>query len=382
MKDLLIEKIKEQLFQEIEELKGQKGLIRAGLPHYGRFFGRDSLITAWQILHLDPENCRKTLKALSELQGKVVNDKREEEPGKILHETDFELKRHPKGYFPFPYYGSVDSTCWYVILFYFYFLETKDLEFIKKYWKNIVSAVNWMEEYGDADQDYFLEYERKNPTGLFHQGWKDSSQDIFKVKPPIAIVEVQGYEYLALKGAAVLAKELGDADLPKKFLSRAEELKKNFNEKFWMKDKKFFALALGVDKKQRKVITSSPGHLLFCGIVDKDKEKLVVQRLFQEDLWTPYGIRTHSAKDSGYRCWSYHMGSVWPHDNWIIAEGLRRLGYKTEYRRIKKATLMTFEELGFIPECFIVSNKVLMRNYRACFLQAWSTGALLNFLTT
>lgn len=374
--------IKKQLFEELEDLKDERGLIKAGLPYYDRFFGRDSLIVSWQLLSTNPDNCKKTLEILSELQGKEINKEREEEPGKIIHETDFKRTRHPKGLFPFPYYGSVDSTPWYIILFYFYFQKTKNKEFIRKYWKNILAAIEWMEKYGDKDRDYFLEYERQNPQGLFHQGWKDAAENIFKIKPPVAIVEVQGYQYLALRYTAILAKILRKSNLEKNFLKRAEKLKQNFNEKFWMPKEKYFALALDGKKNQRKIITSNPGHLLFTGILKKEKEKLVVKRLFQKDLWTPFGIRTHSAKEPDFASFAYHRGSIWPHDNWIIAQGLKKFGYLAEYQKIKKAVLKTYQILGFMPECYIAMNNEVIRNYRACFLQAWSSGTLLHFLTT
>jgi len=413
-----IEETKNQLIKEIESLKDERGLIKAGFPHYNRFFGRDSLIVAWQLLDIDPDNCKRTLEILSELQGKAINDEKEEEPGKILHETDFKRKRHPNSWCRFPYYASVDSTPLYLILFYFYIAKqykvlpsearhgsyfylrkTNDIEFLKKYWQNILAAMNWMEKYGDADGDLFLEYQRKNPKGLYHQGWKDMREDYLKIQPPVAIVEAQGYQYLALKGTAFLAQILKEDNLAKKLLERAKKLKKKFNEKFWMEKDynpptassrspggerapKYFALALDGQKNQKKMITSNPGHLLFTDILEKDKIPLVVKKLFQKDLWTPFGIRTHSIKEPDFSPWAYHRGSVWPHDNWIIAQGLKKLGYQKEYQKIKKATLKAYQDFRFLPECYTVINNVAIENPRACFLQAWASGALLNFLTT
>ena len=156
-------KIRKQLLREIQTLKDRKGFLRAGLPKYNRLFGRDSLIAAWQLLDWNPDICKTTLEILSKLQGKVFNDEREEEPGKIIHETDLKKSRHPNDLFPFPYYGAVDSTPLFLILFAFYFKKTKDRKFLQSHWEHILMVLHWMEESGDKDKDYFLEYERKNP---------------------------------------------------------------------------------------------------------------------------------------------------------------------------------------------------------------------------
>lgn len=380
-----IKEIKKQLLEEIESLKDERGLIQAGFPRYSRFFGRDSLIASWQLLSIQPDICRQTLKILAFLQGKKIDKKSEEEPGKIIHETHWKLKWNPNlPGAPFPYYASVDSTPLFLIIFYLYFKKTKDREFLKKYWKNISAALNWMEEYGDFDNDLFLEYQRKNPRGLFHQGWKDSTKNVFKIKPPVTIVEAQGYQYLALKEGSKMAMILGKNNLSKKVFKRAERLKKAFNKIFWMTKEKYFALALDGKKNAKKTITSNPGHLLFTGILAKEREKQVVKRIFQKDLWTPFGIRTHSSNESDFDPLSYHKGSVWPHDNWIIAQGLKKLGYKKEYAKIKTAIIAAYQEIGFIPELYgVVDNKITLKmKERVCYPQAWSSGALLNFLSS
>ncbi|MFC1629838.1 amylo-alpha-1,6-glucosidase, partial [Patescibacteria group bacterium] len=264
-------KTTKQLLKEIKSLKDKKGFLMAGLPRFGRLFGRDSLISAWQLLDFDPEICKATLKALAQFQGKKTSKKTEEEPGKILHEVK------DRAAFPFDYYGSVDSTPLFLILFSFFFQKTKDKNFIKKYWPNIKRAIEWMENYGDKDEDGFLEYQRESKGGLLHQGWKDGFEDHLDIKPPVALVEPQGYRYLALKETAKLAEISGEEKYSQELLERAQILKKNFNQKFWMKNKKYFALALDGDKKQKKAITSNPGHLFFTGIVEKDKEKATVK---------------------------------------------------------------------------------------------------------
>lgn len=281
------EKIKRKVFQELKQLKDKKGFLNAGLPRFNRLFGRDSLISAWQLLDSNPGICMATLEILSQYQGKVFNNEREEEPGKILHEIDLEKNRHPENSLPFPYYGSIDSTVLFLITFSFYFEETRDLKFLNNHWENILKAINWIEECGDKDKDLFLKYQRKNEKGLFHQGWKDGFENHLKIDPPVALVEVQGYQYLALTEMAKLAGIKKDQEFFKKLTDRAEKLKLEFDKKFWMGDKNFYCLALDGKKQQRKAITSNPGHLLFTKIIDKEKIDLVIQRLFKNDLWTP-----------------------------------------------------------------------------------------------
>ncbi len=376
--------IKTQLLKELKRLKNKEGLLLAGFPRYPRVFGRDSLISSWQLLDIDSSIAEKTLIFLSHYQGKESNNDKEEEPGKILHETDLE-KKISKSNFPFPYYGSVDSTPLFLILFSFYFKKAKEKKFLKKHLKNIILAVDWMINYGDKDKDLFLEYERKNPRGLFHQGWKDSFENHLKITPPVAIVEVQGYQYLALRETAKILSLFGKEKQARSLIERARRLKREFNKRFWMEDKRYYALALDGEKKQKKAITSNPGHLLFTGICDKDKEKLVAKRLFSSELWTPYGIRTHSIKEKDFNPLSYHLGSVWPHDNWIIAQGLKKQRYKNKYLKIKKALLKTYKELGYLPEFYGVSlkNKIIIKGleFKPCRFQAWAIGALLNLLS-
>ncbi|MFQ6049686.1 MAG: amylo-alpha-1,6-glucosidase [Candidatus Paceibacterales bacterium] len=375
--------IKRKVLREIQQLKDKKGFLKTGLPKFNRLFGRDSLISAWQLLDRKPGICQATLEILSQLQGKVFNDNREEEPGKIIHETDLEKSHHPKNYFPFPYYGSIDSTPLFLILFSFYYKKTKNIRFLNSHWENILKSLHWIEECGDKDKDFFLEYQRKNPKGLFHQGWKDSFDNHLKIKPPVAIVEVQGYQYLALKEVSEIAKVKKDWDLAKKLKERAKNLKEKFNEKFWMEGKKYFALALDGKKQQRKAITSNPGHLLFTGIVREDKINFVVKRLFEKDLFTPFGIRNHSSLEPDFDAKSYHLGSIWPHDNWIVAQGLEKLGFKKKYQKIKKAMILAYEKIGFLPEFYgVVNGKVTLdMRKNPCYPQAWSSGALFNFLS-
>ncbi len=345
-------RLKEALLTEINTLRDQRGFVKAGLPRFDRLFGRDSLIVAWQLLNSDPSICQATIKILSELQGKKFDRHCEEEPGKILHETDD--KPHPEypDKIPFPYYGSADSTPLFVVILAKYIEETGDKSFLRESWPNIKAALDWIIKHGDADGDTFVEYERKG-QGLFHQGWKDSLENHLKIKPPVAIVEVQGYAYCALEKGVFFSQLLGKESNQDQYQRFADELKERFNHQFWMEKEGFFALALDGDKNQKRVITSNPGHLLFTGIVKEELLKPLVKRLFEPDLWTPYGIRTHSTKEGDFDPLSYHLGSIWFHDNWIIAQGLKEIGATQEYRKIKNA----------------------------CHPQAWASAAILNLLS-
>jgi len=390
------ENIRSQLLKEIKALKHRKGFLKAGLPNYDRLFGRDALISSWQLLDWNPGICKATLSILSRFQGEVFDDSKEEEPGRIIHETDLEKSRHPDSYYPFPYYGSIDSTPLYLIVFAFYFRKTEDKKFLKNHWENILMGINWMTEYGQKNKDIFIEHKRSNPKGLFYQGWKDGFSDHLKINAPIAMVEAQGYQYLALEETAFLSEIRNDLEFSEKLKKRAAILKEEFNKKFWMESldvsasfssfkasyEKYFALALDGNKKQRKAITSNPGHLLFTGILEKDRADLVVKRLFQPDLWTNYGIRTHSTREADFDPKSYHLGSVWPHDNWIIAQGLKKLGYEKEYQEIKKAMLKAYNDLGFLPEYYgVIDEKITVDlPVKPCHPQAWASCALFNFL--
>jgi predicted glycogen debranching enzyme len=364
----------EQFKKELETLKDERGIIMAGLPRFDKLYGRDALIVSWQLLDYDPEIARKTLEVLSELQGKKIGMFSEEEPGIILHQ-----EKHG----PIPlYYGSVDATPLYLVVFGDYFEKTQDIDFIKNHWENIKSAVNWMVQYGDRDKDGFLKYQKQTIFGFSAKGWKDGLKNTLGIEEPTAIVEVQGYQYLALKRTAEIARSLGENSFANDMETRAARLKKDFNDKFWMENEKYFALAIDGKGRQVKKIASNPGHLLFTGIVDEEKEKLVVDRLFQDDLWTPFGIRNHSEREPDFDPRSYHLGSVWPHDNWIIAQGLKRLSYNDEYLKIKKALFSAYGKMGFMPEYFgVIKDHITLDMQKiVCYPQAWSSGAMLNFL--
>jgi glycogen debranching enzyme len=378
--------IKRKLFEDLKKLRSSQGYLNAGYPRYNTLFGRDSLISAWQMLRIVPAIAKATLRTLATYQGKTMNSRAEEEPGKILHEFRFDPKsRAELSNWSFPYYGSVDSTPLFIIVAGEYFKQTADEKFLLQIWPNILAAFRWIRDYGDKDGDGYVEYKRMNPYGLLHQGWKDGVENHLKIEPPVAIVEVQGYIYAAYRNLIFLDRELDRNDVSKEALARSEVLKKRFNEDFWMKEEKYFALALDGEKKQKDVVTSNPGHLLFTGIVAQNKIEALVSRLFELDLWTLYGIRNHSTKDPDFDPYSYLRGSVWPHDNWIIYLGLRNMGFNFHADHVKKGLLRTFRELGKIPELYgVVNDRIVdlsqMEGALANPLQAWSSAGLLEMI--
>ena len=372
------ETAKEKLENDIKTLLDKEcGYLNAGFPRFMRLFGRDSLISSWQLLDLKPEISKATFENLSTFQGRKFDDISEEEPGKILHETHPKLSHHPKyDWIPFPYYGSVDSTPWFLIIFSKYIEKTGDQEFLNQHQQNIQLAVDWLETKINDDSSGFLRYQRKREKGqLFHQGWKDSFFDHLKIEPPVAIVEAQGYSYLGLKKAGQMLKN-------EKYNKLAEQLKNRFEEEFWMSDEEYFALALDGKNNQRQAITSNPGHLLFTEILGKEKQDAVVRKLFSSELWTPYGIRSHGINEFDFDPESYHLGSVWPHDNWLIAQGLKKCGYQSEYQKVKEAILTVNKELGYIPELYAVTREEKLKEIpKACTVQSWASGAALQFIT-
>jgi glycogen debranching enzyme len=320
----------------------QGGIIAAGIPWYVAVFGRDSLITSHQLLTVNPHTARETLELLAKLQGKEENPWRDEEPGKILHE----IRRGElagAGEVPHtPYYGSVDATPLFVILFAQYVRWTDDLEFARSLLPNVRAALEWIDRYGDADGDGFVEYLTKSTRGIGNQGWKDSFDSVVHADGrmalgPIALVEVQAYVYLAKQRVADVFEMLGDPDTAGRLRREALALRIQFNQEFWMDDEQYFAQALDGDKRQVRSIVSNPGHAFYCDIVDSEKAVHVARRLLQPDMFSGWGIRTMSKSAAAYNPMSYHNGSVWPHDNALIAAGLKRYGFLKATNRVATA---------------------------------------------
>ena len=363
----------------------------AGLPWFMALFGRDSLITSYQALPFVPELAATTLRVLAARQGREVDRYREEEPGKILHElrfgelTVFAERPHS------PYFGTYDATPLFLVLLDEYERWTGDVALVRQLEPNARAALAWLDEYGDRDGDGYVEYERNTESGLENQCWKDSWNSILHSDGtlsslPRAVCELQGYVYDAKRRCARLARELwNDAGLAERLEAEASKLKTRFNRDFWLPDREFFALALDGEKKPVDSLTSNIGHLLWSGVVDGDKAEPVARQLLGDALFSGWGVRTMAEGESGYNPIEYHNGTVWPHDNSLIAAGLARYGFRQEANEIAMAILDAATYFRYrLPEVFAGYPRELTRfpvEYpTASSPQAWATGAPLLLL--
>ena len=359
----------------------------AGVPWFATLFGRDCLITSLQTLALGTETAADTLRLLARYQGDHVNEWRDEQPGKILHELRVgELARMNK--IPHtPYYGTIDATPLFIILMSRYVHWTGDLDLFQELRSHIERALHWIDRYGDVAGDGYVSYVGNTNKGLINQGWKDSGDAIVTedgriAHPPIALVEVQGYVYLAKMSIADLYDRVGERDHATHLRAEAHALRDRFNRDFWLEDEGCYALALEAGRRPCRVMSSNPGQALWAGIVDEQKAGRVVQRLMKPDLFNGWGIRTLSYKERRYNPMGYHMGTVWPHDNSLIAAGFRRYGFDREADRIFVGLLeaaMEFEDYR-LPELFTGFAReeygVPVRYPVACHPQAWAAGSI------
>jgi glycogen debranching enzyme len=367
-------------------------LPAAGLPWFMTIFGRDSIFTSLQALPFTSELAETTLRALAERQGTRIDDFRDEDPGRILHEmrygelTAFEERPHS------PYYGNADATMLWVVLLDEYERWTGDTKLVRDLEHAARAALAWIDEYADRQGNGYVSYQRRNAkTGLENQCWKDSWDSISYRNGdlpgfPRATCELQGYAYDAKMRAARLARLVWkDPAFADQLEKEAADLKRRFNRDFWIKDGEYFAVALDGDGRQVDSLTSNIGHLLWSGIVDSSKARAVVRHLMSPAMFSGWGVRTLAEGEARYNPIGYHVGTVWPFDNSFIAWGLRRYGFKAEAAAIVAGILEAAEVFdGRLPEAFggyaRTSTRYPVQYPTACSPQAWSTGAPLLLL--
>lgn len=385
------------LIEDINALRSPDGYLNAGIPNYNHLFGRDACVSALQLLDFDQEIARSTLETLARFQAKRRGIMNEAYPGKILHEhfpegsskilslsltTPNNLRRlFMLLLWRFPYYGAVDSGAWFIILLHRYFKKTGDEDFLRAMWPAALEVMSWLEARATNRPSGLVAYRRTYIFGLRNQSWKDTLTST--LKPPTAMVEVQGYYYEAYNCLSELSRSIfkNDHDA-ERFALKAEGIKESLSKLLWQKDTGYFALAVNDQGLLDTSVTSNPGHLLLTGILSDQQAESVVSRLMQNDMLTPFGIRTLSVGDESFSTASYQEGAVWPFDNWVFYQGLLKRGFIKEAAIIKEGIIAAYDHFGSIPELYTVSrDNKLSKDPESCIVQAWSAGALINMMT-
>jgi glycogen debranching enzyme len=368
----------------------EREVVAAGAPWFMALFGRDSILTSYMALPVDPELALGTLQTLADFQGTKSEARTEEQPGRILHEVRLGVEVSLALGGGSVYYGSVDATPLFVTLL-------GELE----RWRGVSDAtaallpaadraLAWIADYGDRDGDGFVEYQRSDPHGLVNQGWKDSWDGVnfadgAIAEPPIALCEVQGYVYSAYLARGLLARNAGEEDEAERWATKAAELKRAFNDRFWLDDRGYFAIALDGDKRQVDACASNMGHCLWSGIVDDDKAAILAERLLSPEMFSGWGVRTLGTDMGAYNPASYHNGSVWPHDNALIVAGLMRYGFVEQAHKVAFAVLDAADSFGGrLPELFCGFDR---EHYpepvaypTSCSPQAWASATPISLL--
>ncbi|MDQ0632846.1 glycogen debranching enzyme [Arthrobacter pascens] len=367
-------------------------VVAAGAPWFMTLFGRDSLWASEMSLPVDPSLALGTLQTLADRQGSVVDPMSEEEPGKILHEVRLGVSSGLSLGGKAVYYGSVDATPQFVMALGSVSRWGFAKDTIAALLPHADRALDWIRNYGDKDGDGFVEYERLNEQGLINQGWKDSWDGINFAdgriaEPPIALCEVQALVYSAFLSRAWMAYDAGDAPLAAQLAQEAAQLKKRFNDEFWMPDRGYYAVALDGEKRQVDACASNMGQCLWQGIVDEDKAPLVAERLMSPEMFSGWGVRTLASDMGAYNPASYHNGSVWPHDNAVIAAGLIRYGFVEEAQRISTALFEAADYSGGrLPELFCGFSRDQIPEPvpypTACSPQAWAATTPIMLVTS
>jgi glycogen debranching enzyme len=368
---------------------GKHKTVSAGVPWFSTLFGRDSLITASQTLMLNSQIAKETLILLATYQGKVDDEWREEEPGKILHELRLGEMARCQEIPHTPYYGTVDATPLWLMLYAEHYAWTHDQELLEQLWPNALAAMDWIDR--NTKQTSYLSYFRKSKRGLVNQGWKDSGDCIVDHKGelangPISLCEVQAYVYAAKMRLAEIARMKKRLDLADRWQEEARNLKVRFNRDFWVENQDFCALALDGDGKPVDSITSNPGHCLHLGLFTHEKAHSVAERLRAPDMFNGWGVRTLSSLSPAYNPMGYHIGSVWPHDNALIAMGLRSLGLIDQALEIFQGLFDMTEQQPYQrpPELFCGyernGDNTPVQYPVACTPQAWATGSIFQLL--